>query len=190
MLARARNRAAELGCVPVSPGAGAALRVLVAASAARAVVEIGTGAGVSGLYLLRGMPADGVLTTIDVEVENQRAAREAFAEDQIKPNRTRLISGRALDVLPRLTDAAYDFVLVDADKLEYAAYLAAAVRLLRPGGMLATDNSLWHNKVADPAQRDEHTTAVRDALRAIRDDTGLTSALLPVGDGLLVAVKS
>lgn len=190
MVARARTRAAELGCVPVSPGTGAALRVLVAAAAARAVVEIGTGAGVSGLYLLRGMPADGVLTTIDVEVENQRAAREAFAEEHVKPNRTRLISGRALDVLPRLTDAAYDFVLVDADKLEYAAYLEAAIRLLRPGGMLATDNALWHNKVADPAQRDEHTTAVRDALRAVRDDARLTTALLPVGDGLLVAVKS
>jgi predicted O-methyltransferase YrrM len=174
----------------VSPGAGNALRVLAAAVAARSVVEIGTGAGVSGLYLLRGMPADGVLTTIDVEVENQRAAREAFAEEGVKANRTRLISGRALDVLPRLTDAAYDFVLVDADKLEYSAYLEATVRLLRPGGLLATDNALWHNKVADPAQRDEHTTAVRDALKSVRDDARLAPALLPVGDGLLIAVKA
>ena len=66
---------------------GAALRVLAASGGARSVVEVGTGAGVSGLYLLRGMPADGVLTTIDVEAENQRAAREAFAEDGIRPNR-------------------------------------------------------------------------------------------------------
>jgi predicted O-methyltransferase YrrM len=190
VVARARVRAAELGCPPVSPGTGNALRVLAAATAARSVVEVGTGAGVSGLYLLRGMPQDGVLTTIDVEVENQRAAREAFAEEGVKPNRTRLISGRALDVLPRLTDAAYDFVLVDADKLEYSDYLTAAVRLLRPGGLLATDNALWHNKVADPAQRDERTTAVRDALKSVREHEGLLSALIPVGDGLLVAVKA
>jgi predicted O-methyltransferase YrrM len=189
-VSRARSRARELGCPPISAGSGVTLQVLAAAIAAKSVVEVGTGAGVSGLYLLRGMPADGVLTTIDVEVENQRAAREAFAEDGVKPNRARLISGRALDVLPRLTDAAYDLVLVDADKLEYAAYLEAAVRLLRPGGLLAVDNALWHNKVADPAQRDEQTTAVREAGKFVRDHEQLTAALLPVGDGLLVAVKA
>lgn len=190
IVSRARSRAHELGCTPVSAGAGATLRVLASAVAARSVVEIGTGAGVSGLYLLRGMPADGVLTTIDVEAENQRAAREAFAEDGVRANRARLISGRALDVLPRLTDAAYDLVLVDADKLEYAAYLEAAVRLLRPGGLLVVDNALWHNKVADPAQRDERTTAVRDAGKFVRDDERLNATLLPVGDGLIVAVKA
>jgi predicted O-methyltransferase YrrM len=189
VLARARGRAAELGCTPVHPGSGAALTVIAAALAARAVVEIGTGAGVSGVYLLRGMPADGVLTTIDVEVENQRAAREAFAEAGIRPNRTRVIPGRALDVLPRLTDAAYDLVLVDADKIEYGAYLEQALRLLRPGGVLAVDNALWHDRVADPAQRDEVTTVVRETGKAVRDDERLIPAMLPCGDGLLLAVK-
>jgi predicted O-methyltransferase YrrM len=189
VLARARARAAELGCTPVMPGAGAALRVMAAALGARAVVEIGTGTGVSGVYLLRGMPADGVLTTIDVEVENQRAAREAFAEAGIRANRTRVIPGRALDVLPRLTDAAYDLVLMDADKIEYGAYLEQALRLLRPGGMLAVDNALWHDRVADPAQRDEATTAVREMGKAVRDHEGLVPAMLPCGDGLLLAVK-
>lgn len=189
MVARARARAAELGCTPVSSGGGSALRLLAAAVAARSVVEIGTGAGVSGLYLLRGMPADGVLTTIDVEAEHQQAAREAFAEEGVRPNRTRLITGRALDVLPRLTDGAYDLVLVDAEKLEYDAYLDAAVRLLRPGGVIAIDNALWHNRVADPAQRDERTTVVREVGKLVRDDPRLVPAMLPVGDGLLVAVK-
>lgn len=189
VLARARRRADDLGCVPVLPGVGAALRVLVAALAGRAVVEIGTGAGVSGTYLLRGMPPEGVLTTIDVEAENQRAARETFAEAGIRANRTRLITGRALDVLPRLTDGAYDLVLVDADKGEYRAYLDEALRLLRPGGVLAVDNALWHDRVADPAQRDPATTSVREAGKAIRDDDRLMPALLPCGDGLLVAVK-
>ena len=171
------------------PGAGAALRVMAAALGARAVVEIGTGTGVSGVYLLRGMPADGVLTTIDVEVENQRAAREAFAEAGIRANRTRVIPGRALDVLPRLTDAAYDLVLMDADKIEYGAYLEQALRLLRSGGVLAVDNALWHDRVADPAQRDEATTAVREMGKAVRDHDGLVPAMLPCGDGLLLAVK-
>jgi predicted O-methyltransferase YrrM len=165
------------------------LRLLAAALAARAVVEVGTGAGVSGLCLLRGMPEDGVLTTIDIEVEHQRAARETFAEGGIRPNRTRLIAGRALDVLPRLTDSAYDLVLLDADKREYGAYLDQAVRLLRPGGLLAVDNALWQDRVADPAQRDESTTAVRELGKAIREHAGLLSAMLSCGDGLLLAVK-
>lgn len=164
------------------------LRLLAAALPARAVVEIGTGAGVSGLYLLSGMPEDGVLTTIDVEVENQRAAREAFAEAGIRANRTRVISGRALDVLPRLTDSAYDLVLVDGDKAEYGAYLDQAIRLLRRGGVVAVDSALWHGRVADPAQRDAVTTAVRELGKRVRDDDRLVPALLPSGDGLLLAV--
>jgi predicted O-methyltransferase YrrM len=186
---RARGRAEEFGCVPVQQGVGAALRVLAAALAARAVVEVGTGAGVSGLWLLGGMPEDGVLTSIDIETEHQKAAREAFAEAGIAPNRTRLISGPALDVLPRLTDGAYDLVLLDADKKEYADYLGQALRLLRPGGVLAFDNALWHDRVADPAQRDESTTTVRELGKTVRDNPALVPAMLPCGDGLLVAVK-
>jgi predicted O-methyltransferase YrrM len=189
VLVRARARATEFGCVPVRPGTGAVLSVLAAAIGARSVVEIGTGTGVSGTYLLRGMPADGVLTSIDVEVENQRAARETFAEAGVRPNRARLIPGRALEVLPRLTDGAYDLVLLDADKNEYGACLEQAVRLLRPGGVLALDNALWHDRVADPAQRDEQTTAVRETGKLIREDARLLPALLPCGDGLLLAVR-
>ena len=189
MLERARGRAEELGCVPVQPGVGAALRVLAAAVAARTVVEVGTGTGVGALWLLGGMPEDGVLTSIDIETEHQKAAREAFAEAGIAPNRTRLISGPALEVMPRLTDGAYDLVVLDADKKEYADYLAQAVRLLRPGGVLAFDNALWHDRVADPAQRDETTTTIRELGKAVRDDPRLVSAMLPTGDGLLVAVK-
>jgi predicted O-methyltransferase YrrM len=135
------------------------------------------------------MPGDGVLTTIDVEPEHQRAAKEAFTEAGIRSNRTRLIAGRALDVLPRLTDGAYDLVLVDADKEDVDAYVDQALRLLRPGGVLAIDNALWHDRVADPARRDEETTALREVGRRIRDDERLVPALLPVGDGLLLAVR-
>jgi predicted O-methyltransferase YrrM len=189
VLTTARAKASELGCVPVLPGAGATLRLLAAASAARAVVEVGTGAGVGSVYLLRGMRPDGVLTTIDVEPEHHRAARETIGEAGIATNRVRLISGRALDVLPRLTDAAYDLVFCDADKKEYLGYLEQALRLLKPGGLVVFDNALWHDKVADPTQRDEETTAIRELGRTVREDEGLVSAMIASGDGLLAAVK-
>jgi len=189
VIERARLRGESLGCVPVLPGAGATLRLLAATASAKAVVEIGTGAGVSGLWLMEGMPADGVLTTIDVEAEHQRAAREAYAAAGIAPQRTRVITGRALDLLPRLTDGAYDMVVVDGDKAEYPQYVEQAVRLLRSGGVLAIDNMLWHDRVADPAARDAVTTTLRDLGKRLRDDDELIPTLLPVGDGVLAAVK-
>ena len=189
VLTTARGKGVELGCQPIGQGGGAALAVLAAAIGAKAVVEIGTGAGVGSVWLLRGMRPDGVLTTIDVEPEHHRAARETIAEAGIASNRVRLISGEALDVLPRLTDGAYDLVFCDADKREYTAYLHEALRLLRPGGLVAFDNALWEGRVADPSHRDPDTTAIRDLIRAIREDDDLVSALLPCGDGLLAAVK-
>ena len=186
---KARRRGEELGAVPVGNGAGVLLRLLAAAVKARSVVEVGTGAGTSGLWLLQGMPDDGILTTIDVEPEHQGAARKAYAEAGIAHQRTRVIAGRALDVLPRMTDGAYDMVVVDADKREYPEYVDHAIRLLRPGGVLVLDNMLWHDKVADPAARDEETTVLRDLGKRLRDDERLVPALLPVGDGIFTAVK-
>ncbi len=189
IIERARLRGEELGATPVAAATGAALRMLTAGIAARTVVEIGTGAGVSGLWLLSGMPADGVLTTIDVEAEHQRAAKEAFAAAGYPHQRTRVITGRALDLLSRMTDGAYDLVLVDADKPTYPTYVEEAVRLLRAGGVLALDNMLWHDQVADPAARDDTTRTLRVLGKSLRDDERFRTTLLPVGDGLLVAVK-
>ena len=189
LLATARTRAEEVGVSPISPGAGAALRFLASVLDARAVVEIGTGTGVSGLWLLRGMRADGVLTTVDIETEHQRLARQTFTEAGVPTQRARTISGAALDVLPRLTDGHYDIVFCDGDKTEYAAYLTEALRLLRPGGVVAFDNALWHDKVADPAQRDPETVSIRDLVKTVASHEELTPLLLPVGDGLLLAKK-
>lgn len=189
ILAAARARAEEVGVVPIGSGGGAALRFLASVLDARAVVEIGTGTGVSGLWLLRGMRSDGVLTTVDIEAEHQRLAKETFSDAGIPVNRARTIAGAGLDVLPRLTDGHYDLVFCDGDKREYAAYLAEALRLLRPGGVVAFDNALWHDRVADPAQRDEETVAIRELGRTIADNESLVPVLLPVGDGLLVAKK-
>ena len=189
VLAAARSRAEEVGVVPIGSGGGAALRFLASVLDARAVVEIGTGTGVSGLWLLRGMRGDGVLTTVDIEAEHQRLARQSFTEAGIPTQRARTISGAALDVLPRLTDGHYDLVFCDGDKAEYSAYLLEALRLLRPGGVVAFDNALWHDRVADPAQRDEDTVAIRELGRQVAEHDDLVAVLLPVGDGLLVAKK-
>lgn len=190
VLSAARGRAEEVGVTSISPGAGAALRFLAAVLEARAVVEVGTGTGVSGLWLLRGMRSDGVLTTVDIEAEHQRLARETFVDAGIPHQRARTIPGAALEVLPRLTDGHYDLVFVDGDKTEYSACLAEALRLLRPGGVVAFDNALWHGKVADPSQRDKETSAIRDLTTEVAEHDELVPVLLPVGDGLLVAKKA
>lgn len=186
----ARDVAEELGCAPVLPGAGQTLQLLAQAAGVRSVVEIGTGAGVSTTYLLRGMVSGGVVTTIDVEPEHHKAARTTLAAAGFPPERARMITGRALDVLPRLTDGGYDLVLIDARKVEYPQYLEQALRLVRVGGMIAIDNALWHGRVPDPAQRDQETTAIRTTLKSVRENESLTTVLLPSGDGLLVALKN
>ena len=187
----ARRNAAEVGgASPVSPAAGAALRFIAATLAARTVVEIGTGCGTSGIWLLRGMRKDGVLTSVDVDPEHQRLARQAFTEAGFAANRYRLSGGKAGDVLPRLTDGAYDLVFCDADKHEYPAYLTAALRLLRVGGVVAFDNALWGGRVADPAENDPETLAIREVCDLAREDERLVPLLVPVGDGLLAAVKA
>ncbi|WP_395111009.1 O-methyltransferase [Actinomadura sp. SCN-SB] len=188
-LLNARRRGEEIGAAPVGPAAGAALRFLAALIGARTVVEVGSGCGVSGIWLLRGMARDAVLTSVDVEPEHQRLAKLAYAEAGLGTSRTRMIAGRALEVLPRLTDGAYDMVFCDALKTEYPEYLTAALRLLRPGGVVAFDNALWHHRVADPSKHDPETTAIREVGSMIRDDERLVPLLLPVGDGLLCAVK-
>jgi predicted O-methyltransferase YrrM len=189
VIEQARRRGEELGAIPVGNGAGVLLRLLAAAVKAKSVVEVGTGAGTSGLWLLQGMPDDGILTTIDVEPEHQGSARKAYAEAGIAHQRTRVITGRALDVLPRMTDGAYDMVVIDGDKAEYPDYVDHGIRLLRSGGVLVLDNMLWHDKVADPAARDTETVVLRDLGKRLRDDDRLVPALLPVGDGVFAAVK-
>jgi len=189
VLQTARSLAHELGLDSVTPAVGSALRLLAAAGSAKAVVEIGTGAGVSGVWLLRGMRADGVLTTIDVENEHQRIARRIFGEAGFAPSRTRIITGRALDVLPRLADGAYDLVFVDADVTEFGACADAALRLLRPGGVLLINGAMAGGRISDPAARDVDTLTVRETVRSVRESEEWIPAIIPSGAGLLAAVK-
>ncbi|MFF1821109.1 O-methyltransferase [Kribbella sp. NPDC058245] len=185
----ARATADDFGVAAIGPGAAAALSLLAATVGAKAVVEIGTGTGVSGLALLRGMRTDGTLTTVDLDAENQRLARKTYLDAGVTSNRFRLIAGAALDVVTRLTDGHYDLVFCDADRRENTAYLHEALRLLRPGGIVVFAGILTGARVADPAHRDPDTTALRDLLRAVREDDDLVSALLPTSDGLLAATK-
>src|SRR6516165_11445842 len=110
IVAAARERAIDIGAGAITPAVGALLSLLAKLSGGKAVVEVGTGVGVSGLWLLSGMSDDGVLTTIDIEPEYLRLAKQAFSEAGVGQSRTRLISGRGQEVLTRLADESYDLV--------------------------------------------------------------------------------
>ncbi|MER5973962.1 MULTISPECIES: O-methyltransferase [unclassified Streptomyces] len=185
----ARDRAEEAGLRSVSSGTGAALRLLAAAADAKAVAEIGTGTGVSGIHLLHGMRPDGVLTTVDLEPERQQFARQAFRAAGFAGNRARFIPGRALDVLPRLADGGYDLVFCDGDRTECLDYLAESLRLLRPGGLVIFEGVFADGRTVDSSTPPTEVQRLRELLRAVRESTVLLPSLLPVGDGLLCAVK-
>lgn len=181
---RARARAVELGADPISPAVGAQIAVLSAATAALNIVEIGTGAGVSGLWLLRGSPR-ATLTTIDNEPEHLAAARTAFAEARIAPARARFITGRAADVLPRMNEASYDIVLVDADADGVIEYVEHGLRLVRAGGTVLVPRVLAGGAVADPVRRDTTTSAYRSLIQETQSSPAVLGALSIVGEGLL-----
>jgi predicted O-methyltransferase YrrM len=189
LIAARRNAAEVFGAAPVSPLTGAALRFLAAAIGARSVVEIGTGCGSSGIWLLRGMRPAAVLTTVDVEPEHQRLARAAFVAAGFPASRYRLIGGLALEVLPRLADGAYDMIFCDADRQEFPGYLAAALRLLRPGGIVVFNATLPGTGATDRTPTDAEVAAVTELREQVRADNGLVPLLLPIGNGLLAAVK-
>ena len=185
-LLAARANAADLGGTePVPPAVGAALRFLACAVGAKTAVEIGTGCGSSGIWLLRGMRPGSTLTSVDIEPEYQRLAKKAFGAAGFAQNQCRLIIGRALDVLPRLSDGAYDMVFCDADPRDYPDYLAAALRLLRPGGVVVFNNAV----AAGTSGNDDGDSSAYDLAGQVRADERLVPVLLPLGEGLLAAVK-
>lgn len=189
IVAAARERAVDAGAGAVTPAVGALLSVLARLSGGKAVVEVGTGAGVSGLWLLSGMREDGVLTTIDIEPEHQRIAKQAFTEAGIGPSRTRLIAGRAQEVLTRLADESYDLVFIDAAPGDQAEFVVEGIRLLRPGGVVVVHRAALGGRAGDPAANDAEVAAVREAARLIAEDERLTPVLVPLGDGILVAAR-
>ena len=176
------------------------LRFLATAIGARSVVEIGTGCGSSGIWILRGMRPGGVLTSVDTEPEYHRVARKAFGQAGFAANQARLIVGRALDVLPRLSDGAYDMVFCDADPGSYPEFLTAGLRLLRAGGVIVFDDALpgvppgGTEGAGGPSPAFAATgfavaAGVRELAEMVRIDEHLVPLRLAVAGGLIAAIK-
>ncbi len=182
-LAEARELAASLGVPVVSRASGSALRFLAATSGAKAVVEVGSGVGISGTWLLQGMGDRGVLTTVDADSELLTATKDTLARIGYPHTRVRAIAGDPYAVLPRLSDAGYDAVVigpgVPLTRGEEHDLLREARRLLRPGGTFIVTHALGE----DGADADH-----RDLAQHLRDDPDWIPALLTVGEGMLVAV--
>lgn len=185
---RARRLSVELGIEPVSRAVSAQLSGFVAATRARAICEVGTGVGLSGLALLRHAP-EATLTSIECEAEHMRQARTVFAEAGVPAAHLRLIEGDALQVLPRLNLAAYDIVLIDADPAHLLDYFETALQIVRPGGTVIVPHAFAHGRVTDPAARDEVTQNMRDLLATIADSPVIAPVLTPTGDGLLTITR-
>ena len=179
-LIKARDKSKVLGLSAIGQGVGSLLKFLASTIDASNVVEIGTGTGVSGLWLFRGMNSAGVLTSIDSDQERQRAAKEIFSEAGIASNKIRLIAGRAIEVVAKLTDNAYDLMFISGDKLEYETLLDQSLRLLRPGGILVFNNILDDSNSAD-------NEAVNAVSEKIKDDSRLVSVMLPSGSGIIAS---
>lgn len=187
-LTAARDASLELGIPPIAPAVGAQLSAIAAATQATAILEVGTGAGVSGLWLLRGAPS-ATLTSIDTELDHQQHARAAFAKAGIPVTRARLITGKARDVLPRMNEASYDIVFLDADAANLLEYVEHALALVRVGGSVLVAHALMGGKVADPAQRSDEVADLRALLKELSTSDAVRAAVSPVGDGLLQIVR-
>ncbi|QCR18861.1 O-methyltransferase [Agrococcus sp. SGAir0287] len=184
VIAAARDAADELGIVSVEPAVGALLALTTATLGAGAILEIGTGTGVSGLWLLRGAPA-ATLTSIDTELDHHAQARAAFTRAGYAQAKVRLITGSASEVLPRMNEASYDVVLVDADPADRIEHVEHALRLVRVGGTVLVAHALLGGRVADPAQRGDAVADARALLKELSASDAVAMAVSPAGDGLL-----
>lgn len=186
---RARHRGIEIGTYDSTPAVGALLRYLTHLIGATSIVEVGTGAGVSGLWILPVMSEKGLFTSIDDEIENAKLARQAFDEAGISSGRFRLITGNSSEIVGKLADSLYDIFILRKSR-DIFENVENAHRALRPGGVLVIDRALMGGKVADPTQRDEESVSYRDVIKVIREAREeWLPMLLPVGDGVLVATK-
>lgn len=186
---KARALSIEHGVTPIDASIGSQMAVIAAATQATNMIEIGTGFGLSGLWLLTGAP-EATLTSIDAEFEYHEQARTIFAEAGHAASKVRLITGRALDVLPRMNESSYDVVLIDADPADILENVEHALRLVRTGGTILIPHALQNGSVANPADRSAIATAFRRVHTDTATDEGIVASLSPAGDGLLQLVKT
>jgi len=188
VIKRARARADELGVEAITPSVGVQLSILARALSAKAIVEVGTGAGISGLWLLSASE-NSVLATIDTESEHQNIAKLAFEQAGIANSRLRLINGRSVEVLTNLADNAYDLVFLDGDRETIEEQIEQSHRLLRTGGILTIAHALWRDRVPDNQLGDDNTVIYRNLLAKLSKSERFICTVLPIGDGLIVASK-
>jgi predicted O-methyltransferase YrrM len=187
---QARRIGFDLGLEPLSRGVAQFLTFLAATTNAKTAVEITTGCGIGTLALLRGMGPQGMLTSLDAQSDHHMLLQDLASQHGIASRQLRLIAGRPLEILSRLSDAGYDLVTIDGAYLEYPEYFEASLRLLRPGGTVVLHHALLSGTVADDAIMDDATLIVRETIEAARSMRNLTTSLLPIGDGLLLVVKN
>ena len=189
IMQRARLRGEEIGTYDTTSAVGSLLRYLTHLVGATSIVEVGTGAGVSGLWIFQTLSPKGLLTSIDDEVENAKLAKQAFEEAGIQSSRFRLITGNSREIVTKLADSLYDiFILRKGEDLLES--VENAHRSLRPGGILVIDRALLSGRVADPTQRDPESIGYREVIKVIREaHNQWLPMLLPVGDGVMVATK-
>jgi predicted O-methyltransferase YrrM len=190
-----RRLRAETATLPdsrmqIGPDQGAFLAMLARLIGARRALEIGVYTGYSSLAVAAALPEGGKLVACDVSEEWTSIARRYWAQAGLA-DRIELRLGPALatlaDLLAQGGADSFDFAFIDADKLEYDAYYESCLRLVRPGGLIAIDNVLWGGAVADPAENDPETAAIRTLNQKVRDDPRVESSLVTIGDGVLLA---
>lgn len=189
LLAALREEADRTGLPPIAVSAdeGRLLQVLLTSIGARRVLEVGTLGGYSAIWMARVLPHDGELVSIEIEPKHAEFARR-YVERAALSDRVEIRVGRALDVLPSLDGEQFDAMFIDADKEPMPTYFEWGLRLVRPGGLVIADNTLWGGKVFDDAERDEKTTAVREFNRRMATDPRILSILVPTHDGVAIGV--
>ena len=175
----------------IGPEQGAFMGLLVELIGVKRALEIGTFTGYSSLCIAGALPADGKLICCDVSEEYTKVARDYWRRAGLE-SKIELRLGPAVATLDALIEASvpeFDFAFIDADKTNYVNYYERALKLVRPGGLIAIDNVLWGGDVADPKENGEDTQAIRALNEKVRNDERVTLALAPIGDGLTLARK-
>jgi len=194
VLARLRDETMKMprARMQIAPEQGQLMRLLVALTATRRAIEVGVFTGYSSLSVALALPEDGQLVACDVSEEWTNVARRYWKEAGVE-QKIELHLRPAVETLDELIEKGnagrFDFAFIDADKERYDDYYERCLKLLRPGGLIAVDNALWGGDVADPAKTDADTTALRALNQKVSGDSRVVSSLVPIGDGLLLAVK-
>lgn len=194
LLRRLREETGELedGRMQISPDQGQFMALLIELMEARNVLELGAFTGYSALVMALALPDDGQVLTCDVNRERTAIAQKYWNESGVG-HKIDLHLGPAVETLEMLLSSGqaegFDFAFIDADKASLDSYYELSLRLIRPGGLIAVDNTLWHGKVIDPQATDQDTEAIRAINAKLRVDQRVSLSVIPIGDGLALARK-